>query len=73
MRTIILQSINHQDLDLILSLANRLGISCQEKKDDSNHQSNDTSFLYKNLGLKTKVGISSLEDLTQKEVKLLTE
>ena len=73
MRTIILQSINHQDLDLILSLANRLGISYQEKRDDIDHQLNDTSFLYQNLGLKTQTEVSTLEDLTQKELKPLNK
>ncbi len=67
MRTIILQSSNGQDINLLLSMASRLGILYKEI--DEKHELEkyedveDTSFLYEGLGLEETVSTISYEEL----------
>lgn len=67
MRTIILQSSNIQDLNLLLSMANRLGILYkeieEEKKLESYEDEEDNSFLLEGLGLEKTISSISYDDL----------
>ena len=70
MRTIILQSSNQQDINLLLSMASRLGILYKEieaveekEKIDTIEDLEDISFLYEGLGLEETVSAISYDEL----------
>ncbi len=71
MRTIILQSSNGQDINLLLSMASRLGILYKEidqiEKVNKYEDVEDTSFLYEGLELEETVSTLSYEEL-EKEI-----
>ena len=69
MRTIILQSSNQQDINLLLSMASRLGIlykeieAVEEKEKTDTLDVEDINFLYEGLGLEETVSAISYDEL----------
>ena len=67
MRTIILQSSNIQDLNLLLSMASRLDILYNEVEEDKKLESyedeEDTNLLFEGLGLEKTIVSVSYNDL----------
>ncbi|WP_338815060.1 hypothetical protein V9L05_08025 [Bernardetia sp. Wsw4-3y2] len=70
MRTIILQSANGQDINLLLSMASRLGIlyrEIEEKQEIENIENSEdlenTNLLFEGLGLEETVSTISYDEL----------
>jgi hypothetical protein len=62
MKTIILQSNNETDINLLIELASRLGVQWTDYPEKNDAEFEFTDVLYEGLGMKEEISMRSLED-----------